>query len=630
MPINKYKFAFYLTVTVVIVFGLSVSLQSLLAAWQPPSNNPPVDTDTDPLVYDEDGDSGNGVISIDQNLDVDQHMSLGASGAVNSNTILYTDETFTSDASSYGMRLYPTFNMGISANRYFYGAYILADAADVVENGFNADIYGTYSRVGIDPGSTINNAYGVYGFTYAEHTSGTVDTADGVHGYVRNNTTGNITTARGVRGVVINDEGLITNAYAGDFYTLANSTVPGVTISNARGVNSRVYEANSGEIANGYAFYANCDDASTCYGLRISAGDGQVGINNDWGVYSSGEDRNYFSGSLGVGVSPAYKLDVNAPSGQSVRFAASGDTTRMLFPEGGTIGSWGTKLMGIGTSDDDVSLSGSDLYVHSSDGRTEVGRTSQDYLPAATNWDYTFQLNGLNNTSIGFHDSGHSVSSIRYTSRLFTIGGDDGWGVAKVLFSGNVETAGWYGRTAHNNGGLVGSYNNVGANSTRSNPIYIIGSNYAPADTTLNNMYGVGYTHTNASFINGAPSGWGMYVAADGDARIFLNGSTGAVVANSFIYASDRSLKENIKPVENALDKVLNLEGVSFDWKESGESSLGLIAQDVEDVFPEIVHTSDDGLKSVEYGNLVSPLIEAIKEQQKQIEELKLEIEKLK
>jgi len=88
---------------------------------------------------------------------------------------------------------------------------------------------------------------------------------------------------------------------------------------------------------------------------------------------------------------------------------------------------------------------------------------------------------------------------------------------------------GWVGRTAHNNGALVGSYNNVGGNSLKTNPIYVIGSNYKPADSTLSNMYGVGFTDGGASFITGLGSGWGFYVASDGDARTWLSGTSGAV-----------------------------------------------------------------------------------------------------
>jgi hypothetical protein len=105
----------------------------------------------------------------------------------------------------------------------------------------------------------------------------------------------------------------------------------------------------------------------------------------------------------------------------------------------------------------------------------------------------------------------------------------------------------------------------------------------------------------------------------------------GEVRALSFDYRSDKSLKKDINVLDNSLEKILSLDGVSFDWKDSGEFSIGLIAQDVEKIFPSIVSTSETtGLKSVGYAKLVAPLIEAIKEQQKEIDLLKEEISKLK
>lgn len=101
--------------------------------------------------------------------------------------------------------------------------------------------------------------------------------------------------------------------------------------------------------------------------------------------------------------------------------------------------------------------------------------------------------------------------------------------------------------------------------------------------------------------------------------------------ADAFFYNSDRNLKKDISPLAGSLSKILKLEGVSFTWKKGGDKNVGLIAQDVEAVYPELVVTNPaTGLKSVEYGNLVAPLIEALKEQQKQIESLKAEIERLK
>ncbi len=101
--------------------------------------------------------------------------------------------------------------------------------------------------------------------------------------------------------------------------------------------------------------------------------------------------------------------------------------------------------------------------------------------------------------------------------------------------------------------------------------------------------------------------------------------------SNAFFYDSDRKLKDNILPLNNSLSNILKLEGVSFTWKKNGTKSVGLIAQDVEKVYPELVATnSETGLKSVEYGNLVAPLIEAVKAQQKEIESLKREVEALR
>ena len=99
--------------------------------------------------------------------------------------------------------------------------------------------------------------------------------------------------------------------------------------------------------------------------------------------------------------------------------------------------------------------------------------------------------------------------------------------------------------------------------------------------------------------------------------------STGNFSATSFTSLSDVNKKENITRIDNALEITQQLEGVRFDWKDTHEPSLGLIAQEVEKILPELVETSDDGTKSVSYGNIIGVLIEAIKEQQKQIDELK-------
>jgi len=114
-----------------------------------------------------------------------------------------------------------------------------------------------------------------------------------------------------------------------------------------------------------------------------------------------------------------------------------------------------------------------------------------------------------------------------------------------------------------------------------------------------------------------------------GNVVIGSDAVTKSITAGSFIYNSDRRLKENIQVIPNALEKVKMLEGVSFEWisDETNDKNLGFIAQDVERVLPEVVSTNEDGFKAVEYGNIIAVLVEAIKEQQKEIEELKLKLD---
>jgi len=103
--------------------------------------------------------------------------------------------------------------------------------------------------------------------------------------------------------------------------------------------------------------------------------------------------------------------------------------------------------------------------------------------------------------------------------------------------------------------------------------------------------------------------------------KLTYNPSTGAVTAVNFNSTSDINLKENIHTVGNALEITEQLRGVSFDWKETGRSSYGVIAQELEAVLPELVKQGE--VKSVNYNGIIGVLIEAIKELKKEIEELK-------
>ena len=153
---------------------------------------------------------------------------------------------------------------------------------------------------------------------------------------------------------------------------------------------------------------------------------------------------------------------------------------------------------------------------------------------------------GLLDTDAGYSVAGTTViNSSRNLTNVGTISSGAITSTGDIRLNGGNLT-----RNAHNTGHLEGSYNSVGSsNSTASNPIYTIGSSYNPATTTLSNMYGIGFTKGSASFITGdldagANNGWGLYVAADGDARVWLNGTNGIISSTGQHYA-DGSLVWN-------------------------------------------------------------------------------------
>ena len=129
----------------------------------------------------------------------------------------------------------------------------------------------------------------------------------------------------------------------------------------------------------------------------------------------------------------------------------------------------------------------------------------------------------------------------------------------------------------------------------------------------------------NSSVLTGpvVSIGSGIKLYSSGDASF-----AGIATAIEFDALSDINFKENIQVVDNALDKVMSLRGVSFDWKESKETSFGVIAQEVEQVFPELVREGSP--KAVNYNGLVGILIESIKEMKQEIISLNEDIQSLK
>jgi len=122
-----------------------------------------------------------------------------------------------------------------------------------------------------------------------------------------------------------------------------------------------------------------------------------------------------------------------------------------------------------------------------------------------------------------------------------------------------------------------------------------------------------------------------FYIGGAEDFRMSSTGvfhADGDLIGNSTTISSDRNLKDNIKTITSATDKLTQLDGVTFNWIKDGTPSIGVIAQQVQGVFPELV-TEVENLKNngkhltVNYSGLVGVLIESIKELRKEIEDLK-------
>ena len=168
-----------------------------------------------------------------------------------------------------------------------------------------------------------------------------------------------------------------------------------------------------------------------------------------------------------------------------------------------------------------------------------------------------------------------------------------------------------------------------------------VASLVAGTGVTLSNNSGEGATPTVAI---------GQAVATSSDVRFdsfgvgtAASGTTGEIRATNNItayYSSDARLKENINYIDDALGKVAKIQGVEFDWKEDyiakagGEDGyfvrkhdVGLIAQQVENVLPELVANRDDGFKAMKYDRVVALLVNAIHELTDRVEELEAQVE---
>ena len=124
----------------------------------------------------------------------------------------------------------------------------------------------------------------------------------------------------------------------------------------------------------------------------------------------------------------------------------------------------------------------------------------------------------------------------------------------------------------------------------------------------------------------------GFHASASFGMELQNNSTYGTVKAHSFITYSDETLKHDIKTLKDPIEKVKNLRGVSYTWNSDKTDDIGFIAQEVNKVVPELIYgkTAGPGGLGIDYGSMTALLVEAVKKQQDQIENLKKVVEALK
>jgi hypothetical protein len=264
----------------------------------------------------------------------------------------------------------------------------------------------------------------------------------------------------------------------------------------------------------------------------------------------------------------------------------------------------------------------------------------------------TITLNVLptSNGTLSFEGSAGQLFSITndLTGTIFSVNDVSGIPSIEVDADGTVKFAEFSGRiligTATDNGNdkiqVVGNIRTTGsilAGTVPSNPGQVAGLPLPPifASSVQDNVLVLHRNTTNGGvgieFYNGTSPyiAIGTILCTGGSIFSFDNPilSSGEITA-----FSDARLKDNIEVIADSLTKILKLRGVTFtrtDQKDKETRYMGVIAQEIEEYFPEVVYTTEDSIKSVNYGGMAGAFIEAFKAQQTQIDELKELVKKL-
>jgi hypothetical protein len=240
----------------------------------------------------------------------------------------------------------------------------------------------------------------------------------------------------------------------------------------------------------------------------------------------------------------------------------------------------------------------------------------------------------VGNTGYHIYSAAHGQTSFGITSDGYVKGARAGtfWGSSNDGSGSGLDADTVDGVQASSMVQIVGSvtitgekYFNSNRNTTSNNPpLQVYGTN---SGATMSFHRG-GYYAVNMGLDSDNVFRIGGWSAATN--RFVMDMSGNLTMAGNITAYSDSRLKENVEVIENALSKVQAIRGVTFtrnDVEDQEERHAGVIAQEVEAVFPEVVSENNEGIKNVAYGNMVGLLIESIKELKTEVDNLKTQLE---
>lgn len=379
------------------------------------------------------------------------------------------------------------------------------------------------------------------------------------------------------------------------------TTIPGAKLEVANG-DIRI---NRGQkIGAYYDVHTNGGTLATNYGNYVGGSFTGMRVNTVWDGTYNDEDISFYthdggisntermridkSGNVGIGTTaPGQKLEVNG----DIRTTPENSLPNLVLDSTSVGDNWTAQGAYISIGENGALGSAAMHMTYTGDGYGYTGAgTVTAGVPAGGYWRYQYNLQNIYTpatVTVGALSSGTGT----FSSTVTTTG---------QMYINNASPTIYFKDTDHRGAML---HNN-------SNLFYVLRGCEATNSTTWCQVGGV----------------W----------PFVINLETNAITTGGSITAtSDIRLKTNIQPLpENTLDKVKQLRGVYFNWKTEADMGnvrqIGVIAQEVEKIFPELVITSPDGYKAVGYDRLGPILIEAIKEQQVEIDSLKSQVTDLK